>query len=111
MWNLRGALSGDTPASQYGVLVGLRVTRIFGRAAPLRGRSWCPCRATRYPVSCYVGPSIDGWKINIAYRPVDEAEAYVLQKRPNIIAIKLQKLLRDRRGHEHAPKPGIRRRQ
>ena len=25
MWNLRGALSGDTPASQYGVLAGLRV--------------------------------------------------------------------------------------
>jgi hypothetical protein len=35
MWNLKGALSGDTPASQYGVLAGLRVTLHSGLIAPM----------------------------------------------------------------------------
>ena len=35
MWNLKGALSGDTPASQYGVLAGLRITLHSGLIAPM----------------------------------------------------------------------------
>ena len=30
----------------------------------MRGRPRRPCRATLYPVSCYVGPSTDGWETN-----------------------------------------------
>ncbi len=35
MRNLKSALSGDTPASQYGVLAGLRVTLHSGLIAPM----------------------------------------------------------------------------
>ena len=44
MRNLRGALSGDRPASQYGVLAGLRVTLPYGLVAPMNSRPLCPRR-------------------------------------------------------------------
>jgi hypothetical protein len=51
MRNLKGALSGDTPASQYGVLAGLRVKLTNGLVAPMNSRPLGPCRATLYRVS------------------------------------------------------------
>ena len=65
MRNLRGALPNTKWASQYGVLAGLRVKLIYGLAAPMHSRPRCPRRATQYPVSCTVGPSIDGWETNL----------------------------------------------
>ena len=44
MRNLRGALSGDMPASQYGVLAGLRVTLNYGLVAPMNSRPLCTRR-------------------------------------------------------------------
>jgi hypothetical protein len=69
MWNLKGALSGDRPASQYGVLAGLRVTLHYGLVAPMNSRPLCPrrrdtvprfmtTRVGRRPVRHYTTPSV-----------------------------------------------------
>ena len=49
MQNLKGALSGHTPASQFGVLAQLRVTRIYGLVAPMNSRPLGHCRRDTVP--------------------------------------------------------------
>jgi hypothetical protein len=49
MRNLKSALSGDMPAPQYGVLVGLRVTLIYGLIAPMNSRPLGPRRHENVP--------------------------------------------------------------
>ena len=58
MLTLKNALSSAALASQDGVLVGLRVTLMFGLAAPMQGPTSVPApRRNSTPVSCHVGTS------------------------------------------------------
>src|SRR5262249_13301746 len=50
--NLQGALAGGKPASQYGVLAGLRAKLRNGLGAPIRGPTSMPTPPLTLPVSC-----------------------------------------------------------